>query len=88
MSERFNSLAANAVLGIDTLWGGDVMSVGNGALHRGFMVLRRASAGRLYGPCGGGAADRRGCLRGGTGPRGHRAIPECGGRVGRDPGHG
>ena len=41
MSARFQELVGNAILGIDTLWGGDVMCAsGEGPLHRRFVVLR------------------------------------------------
>ena len=46
-------IATRAILGIDTLWGGDVMCPsGTGPLHRRLVVLRRAAAAGLH-PSGG-----------------------------------
>ena len=41
MSERYKELLGNAILGIDTLWGGDVMCPFRGwTVHRRFVVFQ------------------------------------------------
>ena len=57
--DQVGRYVADAVLGIDTLWGGDVMcSVRHRTLHRRLVVLRRAAARRLHHACGRDACAR------------------------------
>ena len=81
---RFEELVGNAILGIDTLWGGDVMCPsGTGRFIADSWFSDEPLPVGLHPPDRRARARNRRRIRKGTGPRGHRRLPRRGGRARR-----